>query len=80
MTNMLLRLFVGLQSEVAAAQTNARERMSEQDGAEVVQVIMIMGIMAIIVVALFFTDIGLKDAIMDLGSTVKDKLTDAKTK
>lgn len=75
LNDMLLRLFVGAQSEVAAART----RLDEEQGAETVQVIMIMGIMAIIVVALFFSNIGLKQAILDLGTTVKDKLTDAKT-
>jgi hypothetical protein len=78
MTDMLRSLAAKLHTEVASARS-ARPRILDQEGAEVVQVIMIMGIMAILVVALFFTDIGLKQAILDLGQTVKDKLTDAGT-
>lgn len=41
----------------------------EEDGAETVQVIMIMGIMAVIIGAIFFVG-GLKDSIIGLGEKV----------
>lgn len=71
MNEALLRLFV-------AAQTEIYSRKNDEDGAETVQVVMIMGIMAIIVTTLFFLpQVGLKQAIINLGNTVKSQLTGA---
>jgi len=75
MNEIALRMFVGLQTEIASLRSRAQDRLTAEDGAEVVQVVMIMGIMAIIVVALFLTDtVGLKGAIVKLGNTVKDQI------
>ena len=76
MYDKLLSLFVAAQTEIASAAS----RSADEDGAPTVEYIMILGILAIIVAALFFSNgIGLKDAILGLGETVKEKLTDAKT-
>jgi hypothetical protein len=67
MNNLLLKIWVSGQNGVS--------RLKDQQGAETIQVIMIMGIMAIIIAAVFLVDGGLKDKITTLGTTIGEKIT-----
>ena len=67
MNNLLLKIWVSGQNGVS--------RLKDQQGAETIQVIMIMGIMALIIAAVFLIDGGLKDKIEDLGTTIGEKIT-----
>lgn len=65
-SDALLRLYVNL--------TNSR--VGDRDGAEVVQVVMIMGIVALIVIAIFLGtgNGGLQKSLTDLGGRVQSLL------
>lgn len=71
MLNALTYAAVAARTGAEAAADTARER---QDGAEVVQVVMIMGIFAIIIAVVFLINGGLRDQIVDLGRSVGEKI------
>lgn len=72
MLNALTYAAAAATTEASAAARQVRER---QDGAETVQVVMIMGIFAIIVAILFLTPaFGLRDRITELGDSIGTKL------
>lgn len=64
MSNFFLKIWVRGESAVA--------RMRTQDGAETVQVIMIMGIFALLIAAVFLADGGIRDSIQNLGDRVNN--------
>ena len=66
MNNLLLKIWVSGQNGVS--------RLKDQQGAETIQVIMIMGIMALLIAAIFFGPFGLKTKITALGTDVADKI------
>lgn len=75
MTHLLLKTYVSTQtafSSLANSISFAPQDARKEEGAETVQVIMIMGIMAIIVVAVMTT---LGGGIKGLGNTVKSCIT-----
>lgn len=55
---------------------NAAARLRTQDGAETIQVIMIMGIMALIIAAVFLSSGGLGEQIEALGTRVSNAIQD----
>ena len=71
MNNLLLKIWVSGQNGVS--------RFKDQQGAETIQVIMIMGIMALIIAAIFFGPFGIKQRIEDLGTAVGNKIKCAAT-
>lgn len=70
MNNFFLKLWVSGQN----ATNRAADRLRAQEGAETVQVVMIMGIMAILIAVIFFGPFGLKQKITDLGTNVGNKI------
>lgn len=77
MSDLLLHTFVKTQTTALAVRDRLLERAKDERGAETVQVIMIMGIMAIIIGAVFLVggDSSLKGRISSLGSKVKNCVT-----
>lgn len=71
MSDILLKVAAALQVQTSAA----KDRMREQVGAEVVQVIMIMGIVAVLIVLILAPGSPINDEIKNLASTVKSKLS-----
>jgi len=67
MNNLLLKIWVSGQNGVS--------RFKDQQGAETIQVIMIMGIMAFVIAGVFLADGGLRDKITNLGTTIGEKIT-----
>ena len=75
MNDIALRMFVGLQTELAALSDRAKDRLAGEDGAVTVETVTITGIMVVIIVALFLTDtVGIKSAMLDLGRSVVEKI------
>lgn len=70
MSNFFLKLWVSGQN----ATHRAGERLRAQEGAETVQVIMIMGIMAVLIAFIFFGPGDIAAKIQDLGENVRDKI------
>lgn len=71
MSDILLKVAAALQVHTSAA----KDRMRDQVGAEVVQVIMIMGIVAVLIVLILAPGSPINDEIRTLANTVKSKLS-----
>ena len=77
MTNLLLKTYIATQTTFSSLAENisfeprsASETAREEHGAETVQVIMIMGIMAVIIGVIFLGPFGLKGTIQTLGENI----------
>lgn len=57
-----------------------RDRAVEEHGATTVEYIMILGIMALLVAAIFLSSGGLRERIFNLGETIKSTVGDASKK
>jgi Flp pilus assembly pilin Flp len=68
-----LTLFIRTQNSAL----RLRDRAVEEHGATTVEYIMILGIMALLVTAIFLSSGGLREKILALGTSIKEALGDA---
>lgn len=77
MNKLSLSLFIHAQNATQTTAQKTVDRVKNQEGATTVEYIMILGIMALIVAALFLADGGIRDGIMSLGRKIVNTLTGA---
>lgn len=75
MSDLFIKLGAKAHIMVLDAHQSFKRLRDEERGAETIQVIMIMGIMALIIAAVFLTDNGIRSAIIKLGNKVENWIT-----
>jgi Flp pilus assembly pilin Flp len=77
MNKLITDITANITASALTARSRFQQRLADETGANTVEYIMILGVMALIVATIFLAPSGLRDKVLCLGNNIKEQVSAA---